>query len=160
MQIVLGLMITRTTVDPWTMRGLGGGPTLHAVQNSHIMWSQPFLYEVPLHPWINQRGSWSTIVLTIEKSPHVSGSTQFKPMLYQHFSHSIKYLNICKYRWRFEKTFSPDLKQWIHEESYTWGQSFSNDKKLYLLISQFYYLRKQVDDNVNNNFLISLYNFL
>ena len=59
------------------------GADLCTVENQSITYGQLSTSEIPLLWWFSIWQSYSTIVFTIEKYPHVSGPMEFKPMLFK-----------------------------------------------------------------------------
>ena len=103
--ITLGQMLKIYIADPLTILGLGA-LILHPVENLHITYSHLLsTWFLHVHGFVpsestNHR-SCSTVVITIEKNPHVSGPTQFKLMsfkgqLYMINSHLSRIFFLCK----------------------------------------------------------------
>lgn len=60
---------------PWTPK------SVHA-QVFHIKWARSIHTISPLHPWVPNH-EWKTIQVFMGENPHVSESTQLKPVLFK-----------------------------------------------------------------------------
>ena len=70
------------SADTWTTQGLWG-PTLHTDKNPSIILQSALLTCGSASRESINRGRCRTVVFTLEKNPHISAPTQFKPLFFK-----------------------------------------------------------------------------